>query len=176
MLTTLPTWAEMIETWQYRYCFVKTQPGETLAQSAGRATPLRREGQPLLSQAVWSVTWDLQWVRRFNGRCALRAVHTAFQGTITLPQIMPTATSDPAQTDHFVNILRQRERQQLVVGRDAAAEIDRRLRHLPVSPSCDRLTRTANELGQRVLDRARAASPAQEARYRSIAAVTAIRE
>jgi predicted secreted Zn-dependent protease len=155
VLAPRPAAAEVSEALRYRYYSGAIEPWQSLYCSLLKASPIRESGKPFLGRTNWQIRWDLRWQAGRSGRCTLERVHTRLDATITLPQRAPGDGRAQASFEHFSQALLEHKQHHLSLAREAAKAIDKRIWQLPTMSSCHALNQAANQIGQRVLDKAR---------------------
>ena len=155
LMGTLPASAEVVEALHYERYTAAHKRGETLLQSLNRATPIRQNGQYFHGQTRWMIHWNFRWDQHPSGRCSLRSNQTHLKITITMPQLVSADAAIRSAFQRYHTALQQHELSHANMAREAAREIDLRIRTTPSSASCEDLERYINQMGQRVLAQAR---------------------
>ena len=154
LVMTLPVNAEVVEALHYERYTANHQQGETLLQSLNRATPIRLKGQRFHGQTNWTIHWKYRWDRQPSGRCTLRSNQTHLNITITMPQLVSADAAARTAFQRYHGALQQHELRHADFGREAAREIDSRIRTAPSMASCEDLERHINQLGHRLIGQA----------------------
>lgn len=140
---------------------VSIQPGQTLRQALGAATPIQVEGRRFHGYTHWNVHWNFWWHSDASGRCRITRVTTRLRTRVQMPELRAADAAQQAQFARYAKALYQHEQGHVQFGRSAAQAIDRGIAALPEASDCPTLERQANALGQRLL----AEQVAQEKEY-----------
>lgn len=150
----LPAQAEVVEVLHYERYTATQQRGETLLHSLNRATPIRQNGQYFHGHTAWNIRWQFRWDQHPSGRCTLRSNQTHLKITITMPQLVSSDAAIRSAFQRYHSALQQHELSHANMAREAAREIDLRIRTTPSIASCEDLERHINQLGNRLIRQA----------------------
>lgn len=143
--------AEVSEELTYGHYEAKASPGRSLAEILNDSSPFRPQGKVFHSATGWNVDWQFQTRSLPDGKCRIVRVATHLSGHIDLPKLVDADAGIEARFDGYLRALRVHELGHFAIGKEAAVAVDRKLRALPVMPSCEALESTARDLGARIL-------------------------
>lgn len=147
--------AEVTEKLSYSTYTVEHKAGQSMLQVLNLASPIREGGQVFHGFTKWNVRWTLQWHFDARGECQITGHVTALTGVITLPELFSPDAQARQTFSTYIAALRQHEMGHYQIAQLAARRIDEGLQALPMMPSCEELSRKANQLGTRLVEQAR---------------------
>ncbi|WP_417070285.1 DUF922 domain-containing protein [Niveibacterium terrae] len=145
----------MTETVSTRTYRVEQSEADSLLQAIDRATPIREDGKIFHGYTTRNIHWNFRWNRASDGRCTLTRNNTQLSAEITLPELVTTGSPARREFSDYVSKLRLHEQGHVQIARSAAQRIDAGIAALPSMSSCPELEKTANQLGQRLIDQAK---------------------
>lgn len=143
--------AEVVEKLQYAYYDVAADPARPLLAALDAASPIRENGRILHAHTSWSVKWNFRRMER-TGKCRITRIRTEVAATITLPRLSGASAEQRAAFGKYLSALRAHELGHYENGKNAAAEIERKILALPEMPTCKELDDAANAIGDRTVD------------------------
>lgn len=143
----------LVNTRHIYYAVTPTSPHDILS-SLNSATPIRENGEPFHAYTDSFVEWKFRWKAK-NGYCSISSVSVTADITFTLPKL-GSAPSHVKCIWHswYPNLLRH-ENNHKGHAIAIAEEIETGIANLPIEKSCALLTKNANALGHRLLERLR---------------------
>jgi predicted secreted Zn-dependent protease len=136
--------------------WVSGRTAALIRQNLDRNTPVRQNGKPFDAYTQWDVDWQLWWTFDADGTCRMTEVGTTVRIRQTFPRL-DNADDLPAQLsgrwEGYMRALIEHEEGHVMLGVDAAREIERQLSQMGDRSSCDQLESEANALARDIIAR-----------------------
>src|SRR4051812_6084485 len=152
LLAAAPTTAEPMVSEQMIYYDVAGATAQEVRRDMTQRGPFNDRGQKLDAATNWYVRWRYSF-RSGATECTIADVATTVDIAITFPRLKEVATTSAALKKSFADFaekLLAHERGHAAIALEIARRIEEGVRGLPPSP-CEALDRSANELGQSLL-------------------------
>lgn len=143
--------AEIAEHLDYDDYPANAGAGGSLLDILNAASPLREDGRIVHSHTQWQVKWNFHSMLK-RGMCRITRVDVTVTGKITLPRLVGGNPELRGKFEKYLPALRTHELGHYENGRNAAADIERRMLALPEMSSCNALQDAANNLGDSTVD------------------------
>lgn len=151
-LCALQAVAETRETLSYVDYQVEANSRQSLATLLTRTSPIRHRGKIFHAYTTWRVSWEFRWQQDADGNCRVSQVSTGLDSVIQLPRLDGGSPEQQERFQHYLSALREHELGHHNLGRQAAQEVDARLRSMPSMPDCTRLAAAGNRLAQHIVE------------------------
>lgn len=123
------------------------------------------EGKRYDANTRWNVSWKYNYANTGQG-CSISTAYTTVKVTITIPRLQDVSAPAALKQsfDDYTKNLLVHEKGHGQTAIDIARKIEGRLVAMPPQPSCDRMGKAANELGNALIKEANQADIDYDAR------------
>lgn len=146
--------AEPLVNIHYKYYWIYPKNKRDLNNALDQQSPIIFNGTKYRGNTQWQVNWNYRWWETGNS-CKITTAKTTLTVTYTLPQIAKNHPVNPETRqifDRYLQALYQHEQNHKNFGLAAAREIEKSLLNLPAFSTCTQLEKTANQVGQRLIE------------------------
>jgi len=152
-----PVKAEPVVNIQYKYYWIYPKNKQDLGRELDRQSPIIFKGKKYRGYTQWRVNWNYRWWETANS-CKITTAQTQLAVTYTLPKIPDNhpVNAETRQTfNRYFQALFKHEQNHKHSGLLAARAIETALLNLPTFPTCPALEATANQVGNRLVEKYR---------------------
>lgn len=152
LVITRTSSAEVNESLDYTYYTANAHHVRSLIGVLKASSPIRQDGKIFHAHTDWYVKWNYWWFENPDGGCRITKVTIELTGSIKLPRLVNATSKQKKAFDKYVSALRVHELGHYDIGKEAAADIERKMLSLSEMSSCNALESAANDLGNRTLN------------------------
>lgn len=154
LLVSFTVIAEAIESIEYKYYVISPRSPYEIKPELMRHSPIREGSGSFNGHTDWFIDWKYQAAPGPYG-CRLHSIRTTVRVVHTLPALSKNVTDKQTIEvfNKFNEALTQHEKNHGNNGLLAAREIDKALNGMQPHPDCRYLTRTADDIGNSIVQK-----------------------